>query len=90
MKILYCGGCNPHIEREALAAELEADERLRDSDVAVYISGCRRSCRTGHRLVLDTPGTLVVAGEHLDGTPVPATELAERIRRRLALKEGVR
>jgi hypothetical protein len=80
VKIVFCGGCNPHIDREALAAELDADERLRALDVVVYISGCQRSCRSGNRLVLDTPGTIVVAGEHLDGRPLPAAEIVARIR----------
>ena len=88
LKIVYCGGCNPHIDREGLAAELAADQRLTALDMVVYISGCQRSCRSGKRLVLDTPGTLVVAGEHLDGTPVAAAELAGRIRDKLrAAKE---
>jgi hypothetical protein len=83
LKIVYCGGCNPHIDREGLAAELESDESLRTLDMEVHISGCQRSCGSGQQLVLDTPGTLVVAGEHLDGTPVAAAELAARIRDKL-------
>ena len=26
MKVVYCGGCNPHIDRTAVAAELPADD----------------------------------------------------------------
>jgi len=88
VKIFFCGGCNPHIDREGVAAELAGDERLRERDVVVYVSGCQRSCRAGKRLVLETPGTIVVAGEHVDGTPVAAREIVTRIRRRLGPEEG--
>lgn len=85
MKVVYCGGCNPHLDRAALGRELQADERLRDLDVVVYISGCQRSCRAGRRLSLDTPGAVVVAGEHLNGRPLPVADIAANIRRALGV-----
>jgi hypothetical protein len=88
VKVFFCGGCNPHIDREGVAAELLADRQLGETDVVVYVSGCQRSCRSGKRLVLETPGTIVVAGENVDGTPVPAPEIAARIRQRLDVTEG--
>jgi hypothetical protein len=80
VRLFFCGGCNPHIDREGVAAELDADEKLRASEVIVYISGCQRSCRAGQRLLLDTPGAIVVAGEHVDGTPVAASQIVARVR----------
>jgi hypothetical protein len=88
VRLLFCGGCNPHIDREGLAAELEADDRLWATDVIVYISGCQRSCRAGQRMLLDTPGAIVVAGEHVDGTAAPVAEIVGRIRQRLGIGTG--
>jgi hypothetical protein len=83
MKIVYCGGCNPHIDRTAVAAELPAD----DPDVApgatVHLSGCPRACASDHLLTSDDPGTVVVAGELVDGVPTPAPELAPTVTRKL-------
>ena len=82
VKVVYCGGCNPHIDRTAVAAELPAD----DPDVApgatVHLSGCPRACASDHLLVSDDPGTVVVAGELVDGVPTPAPELAPTITRK--------
>ena len=53
VKVLYCGGCNPHIDRAAVAAGLP----LHDPDVpegaTVHVSGCPRACASGHQLVVE-------------------------------------
>ena len=46
MRIVFCGGCNPVIDRVALADELRADPELAGLDVEIDISGCSRSCAT--------------------------------------------
>ena len=83
MKIVYCGGCNPHIDRTAVAAGLPADDPGVDPGATVHLSGCPRACASGHALVSDDPGTVVVAGELVDGVPTPAPELAPTITRKL-------
>ena len=83
MKVVYCGGCNPHIDRTAVAAELPADDPDVDPGVTVHVNGCPRACASDHLLVSDDPGTVVVAGELVDGVPTPAAELAPTVTRKL-------
>ncbi len=83
MKVVYCGGCNPHIDRTAVAAQLSADDPEGDPGVTVHVNGCPRACASGHLLVSDDPGTVVVAGELVDGVPTPAAELAPTVTRKL-------
>ncbi len=56
LKVVFCGGCNPHIDRTAIAAGLP----VHDPDVAagttVHISGCPRACASGHALVIRRSG----------------------------------
>jgi hypothetical protein len=83
VKVVYCGGCNPHIDRAAVAAELPADDPDGGPGATVHLSGCPRACASDHVLVSDDPGTVVVAGELVDGVPTPAPELAPTVTRKL-------
>jgi len=83
LKVVYCGGCNPHIDRTAVAAELLADDPDVDPGATLHLSGCPRACASDHKLSSDDPGTVVVAGELVDGVPTPAPELAPAITRKL-------
>ena len=49
----------------------------------MHLSGCPRACASDHLLVSDDPGTVVVAGELVDGVPTPAPELAPTVTRKL-------
>jgi hypothetical protein len=82
VKVVFCGGCNPQIDRGALVEELRRDAILAQSDATVYVSGCARSCASGQALTV-SDGGIVVAGECLDGTPTSATDLAAEIKRKL-------
>ena len=84
MRIVFCGGCNPVIDRVALADELRADPDLAELDVEIDISGCSRSCAAGQQLADERPGLLVVAGRHLDGRPLDPAELAAAIRQKIS------
>lgn len=84
MRIVFCGGCNPVIDRVALADELRADPELAGLDVEIDISGCSRSCAAGQLLVSDRPDVVVVAGRHLDGTLLDPAELATAVKRKLS------
>jgi len=59
VKVVYCGGCNPHIDRTAVAAELPADDPEVDPQATVHLSGCPRACASDHLLVSDDAGTVV-------------------------------
>jgi len=98
-RIVFCGGCNPQIDRGAVAAELAgpdaggvqapeaagetADPGAGTAGATVYLSGCARACASDHRLTSDTPGEIVVAGEAVDGRPTKAGDLAATIRQKL-------
>jgi hypothetical protein len=83
VKVVYCGGCNPHIDRTAVAAELLADDPEVGPEATVHVSGCPRACASDHLLTSDDPCTVVVAGELVDGVPTPASELAPTVTRKL-------
>ena len=84
MRIVFCGGCNPVIDRVALADELRADPELAGRDVEIDISGCSRSCAADQLLVSARPDVVVVAGRHLDGTLLDPAELAAAVKRKLS------
>jgi hypothetical protein len=93
--VVYCGGCNPHIDRGAIAAELAATPTFVRPGARVYLSGCQRACASDHRLALalsaDHPDeaqgsrrapdepAVVVAGPHVDGVPTPADAIAATV-----------
>ena len=84
MRIVFCGGCNPVIDRVALADALRADPRLAELDVEIDVSGCSRSCAAAQALSSEQPDVLVVAGRYLDGRLLDESDLAAEIARRLA------
>ena len=99
VKVVYCGGCNPHIDRGAVAADLPADDPNVPGGATVHLSGCPRACASGHELTADAPQTapsprgagvaprrgvtVVVAGELVDGVPTPAADIAPTVARKL-------
>jgi hypothetical protein len=86
LRVVFCGGCNPRIDRSALAAALRDDIALMpgtEDEVTVHLSGCERACASGHSLMIDGTRVVVVAGECVDGRPTAAQTLADTIRRKL-------
>jgi hypothetical protein len=53
VKVVYCGGCNPHIDRAAVAAGLRLDDPDVRPGTTVHLSGCPRACASEHRLVAE-------------------------------------
>jgi hypothetical protein len=66
VEVVYCGGCNPHIDRAAVAAGLPVDDPDVPPGATVHLSGCPRACASGHQLVAEG-GEL--AGEGAEGAP---------------------
>jgi hypothetical protein len=79
LRIVYCGGCNPHIDRGAVAGELEAAPAFARPGSVLYLSGCPRACASAHQLTSDDPAAAVVAGAHVDGVPTPAQDIAATV-----------
>jgi hypothetical protein len=75
VKVVYCGGCNPHIDRSAVAAGLPLDDPDVRAGATVHISGCPRACASDHQLT----GAQDAAGraESLAGE-TPAAEATPR------------
>jgi hypothetical protein len=74
VKVVYCGGCNPYIDREAVAAGLPVDDPDVPPGTTVHLSGCQRACASGHQLVAEGGGQAGAGeeGAHAgpDGPPV--------------------
>ena len=96
--VVYCGGCNPHIDRTAVAAQLPLDNPDIRPGATVHLSGCPRACASDHQLTgrpggddaeepgatpPDAPVVVIVAGELVDGVPTAAAELATAVTRKL-------
>lgn len=79
LRVVYCGGCNPHIDRGAVANELAAAPAFARPGATVYLSGCPRACASGHLLADEDPATAIVAGAHVDGVATPAQDIAAAV-----------
>jgi hypothetical protein len=66
LEVVYCGGCNPHIDRAAVAAGLPVDDPDVPPGTTVHLSGCPRACASGHQLVAAGDE---LAGEGAEGAP---------------------
>ena len=77
--VVYCGGCNPHIDRGAIASELVAAPTFVRPGSLVYLSGCQRACASDHQMTTDEPDAVVVAGAHVDGAPTPPQDIAAAV-----------
>jgi hypothetical protein len=53
VEVVYCGGCNPHIDRSAVAVGLPVDDPEVPPGTTVHLSGCPRACASGHQLVAE-------------------------------------
>jgi hypothetical protein len=73
VKVVYCGGCNTHIDRSAVAAGLPVDDPDVPEGTTVHLSGCPRACASDHQLVAEgeEPATSLYeqAGAGAEGAP---------------------
>jgi hypothetical protein len=79
VQVRYCGGCNPFIDRVAVAQSVREGLNGTSPTATLYVSGCPRACASGHRLDLEEGTAVVVAGEHVDATPTAAADLAPAV-----------
>ncbi len=82
VRVVYCGGCNPHIDRAAVAAEVKDGDGARPRGT-VYLSGCPRACASDHRLTVENEGAAVVAGAQVDGVDTSPGDIAAAVRAKL-------
>jgi hypothetical protein len=91
--VKYCGGCNPRIDRKALAARIEQLlppgcrlETLSSpgpGEVAVLICGCPVACVDRPEVRRLARHWVRVGGATVDSEPVPPGELAVRVVERI-------
>jgi len=78
----YCGSCNPYVDLPRIAHHLAqvADKRrdfelvpLSESGIAIVVilCGCPRACGNKEEVRARAGQSLVIAGESLQGKPVP-------------------
>ena len=92
--VLYCGGCNPEIDREGLVRRLadELGEEIQPlkkagqtPDRILLVCGCVRGCLNSSLPDQWAERSIVVAGLTVDAWPVTEEEmvglLAERLQR---------
>lgn len=84
--IVFCGGCNPCIDRGRIAAQLRADFLLMgyevqynslNVDFIIYLSGCMVNCAVKYNR--HDCSSVVVAAATLDAVAVDATRLVTEI-----------
>jgi len=57
-QLVFCGGCNPHIDRTAVADALPLDDPDVPAEATVHLSGCARACASGHQLTKAAGGAV--------------------------------
>ncbi len=78
----YCGSCNPLVDLTRVARQVaKLAEQRRDLflvpvseegiDIVVILCGCHRACGNKEEVRARANQSLVIAGESLDGRPVP-------------------
>ncbi|MDT8902476.1 hypothetical protein [Anaeroselena agilis] len=86
VSIVFCGGCNPRIDRGRLAGELASrlaargcrlSYNRRDADLLIYLSGCTADCAR-HDGPPGVPG-IAVAAAAVDAVAVPEADLAAAV-----------
>lgn len=86
ISIMFCGGCNPQIDRGKIAAELHkllsskgyiVSYNFLDSDFIVYLSGC--SCNCAQRYNPAPISCAVIAGAAIDNEKVDEKNLVREI-----------
>ncbi|MDR7867008.1 MAG: hypothetical protein RIN56_09310 [Sporomusaceae bacterium] len=97
VSIIFCGGCNPGIDRGRLAGELarrlaaercEISYNRRDADLLIFLSGCTADCARADAPA-GIPG-IAVAAAAVDAVAVSEAEITDvvftKVKRYLDLK----
>ena len=90
MRVRYCGGCNPEIDRGSLVSRfkgiMQADGiqavfcKDGEADWLLLVNGCPRACLEEELAeVLKSPRRISVEGSHLNHRPVIEDELPQAV-----------
>jgi hypothetical protein len=90
IRVRYCGGCNPEIDRGSLVSRLKEiiqSEGIRavfgkdgEADWVLLVNGCPRACLEEELAEASkSPRCISVEGSHLDHLPVTEDELPQAV-----------
>lgn len=97
----YCGSCNPLVDLTRVARRLSqmAEQRSdlemvpaseENIDMVVILCGCHRACGNKEEVRALAKQSMVIAGESLEGRPVPEKSLPEAAEQALVEKLGLK
>ncbi|KUG04225.1 hypothetical protein ASZ90_018446 [hydrocarbon metagenome] len=84
LRIKYCGGCNPVINRKKLVDEVlnclkvstPVELTQKHADIALVVCGCSAACVDLDRIRNDTEYLILVAGNYINHYQVPSDQMA--------------
>lgn len=91
----FCGCCNPYLDLSSIARHLretaEASSNFElvslsqdTADVVIILCGCPRACGNKPDIRSKAERTIIIAGEFLDGKPVPQAYICIALTEELA------
>ena len=95
--VVYCGGCNPDIDREALVESLAkelgrpiplAKEMSGRPDLVLLVNGCVRGCLSPGMFPGWAGRTVVVGGMTIDDWPVAGEEMVNVLSAKIMKVKG--
>jgi hypothetical protein len=96
VKIKYCGGCNPYIDRPQLVRKVL--EKLKtvtnveivssDADVGLIVGGCPVCCVDQSEIEDQASAWIIVGGTLVNHVDVPVTQMPEKICEEILNKTG--
>ena len=97
----YCGSCNPLVDLARVAHHVtELAEQRKDLEMVpasgenihmvVILCGCHRACGDKEEVRALAKQSMVIAGESLEGRPVPEKGLPEATEEALVKKVGLK
>lgn len=87
LRIKYCGGCNPIINRSKLVKEVinalskEVDVEIvdNDADVGILVGGCQVCCPNLSQIEDQAKQWVIVGGDLVDHLPVSIGQLPQKV-----------
>ncbi len=87
LRIKYCGGCNPNIDRKKLVDEVldklnsitNVEVTNEDADVGIVVGGCSVSCVDLSEIEDQAKNWVIVGGNLVDYYQVSSAQLSERV-----------
>ena len=91
LRIKYCGGCNPIINRSKLVAavrnelskSVDVEVVDKDADVGLLVSGCQVCCPNLSQIEDQARRWVIVGGDLVDHLPVSIEQLPQLVAERI-------